>query len=172
MTANLFKKIFYPMKDRLFRYALAFLHDHDEAMDAVQEIYLKLWKGREGWGEYKSKEALAVRMMRNYCLDKLKSAESRKRSSQEVPEIPLQQNPYNITANKESEGILNQLLSTLPEIQSELVHLRDVEQYDYDEITEITGFNVNYIRVNLSRARKKLRDEYLKIENYELAKNR
>ncbi len=160
------------MKDRLYRYALAFLRKPEEAMDAVQEIYLRLWKGRDGWDKYESQEALAIKMMRNYCLDKLKSAQNRLKSTQEVPEQMQEQTPFHIASDKDSLGLIRKLMQKLPEAQSEIMYLRDVEEYEYEEISEITGMTVNYIRVNLSRARKKIRNEYQKIENYELAGGR
>jgi RNA polymerase sigma-70 factor (ECF subfamily) len=40
--------------------------------------------------------------------------------------------------------------------------MKDVEEYEVEEIAEITGTNVEAVRVNLSRARKKVREEYNK----------
>ena len=54
----------------------------------------------------------------------------------------------------------------LPEQQKTLLHLRDMEQLEFEEIAQITGFDMNYIRVNLSRARKKIRERIKEIENY------
>jgi RNA polymerase sigma-70 factor (ECF subfamily) len=50
--------------------------------------------------------------------------------------------------------------------------LRDIEQLEYEEIAERTGLQVNAIRVNLSRARKKVRDEFLKINSNGNEKNK
>lgn len=44
-------------------------------------------------------------------------------------------------------------------------YLRDIEQLSYDEIAETTELQLNAIRVNLSRARKKVRDEFLKLND-------
>ena len=59
------------------------------------------------------------------------------------------------------------LFSALPERQRLIIHMRDIEHYSYEEIEEVTGMNVNAIRVNLSRARKNVRGNYLKIKRYE-----
>ena len=45
------------------------------------------------------------------------------------------------------------------------MQLRDIEQMSYEEIAEATELKINAIRVNLSRARKKVRDEFLKINS-------
>jgi RNA polymerase sigma-70 factor (ECF subfamily) len=60
----------------------------------------------------------------------------------------------------------------LPELQRTIIQLRDIEQLEYEEIAEATDMNVNTIRVNLSRARKKVRDEILKIQNYGITENK
>ncbi|MGK0376327.1 MAG: RNA polymerase sigma-70 factor (ECF subfamily) [Patiriisocius sp.] len=49
-----------PFKDRLYRIAKRFLVSSDEAEDAVQEIYLKLWRGKEKLKNYKSPEHLPL----------------------------------------------------------------------------------------------------------------
>ena len=65
-----------PFKDKLYRLAKRLLVSSDEAEDAVQEVYLKLWKGREVIHKYKSPEAFAMTMTKNYCLDRLKSKQA------------------------------------------------------------------------------------------------
>ena len=63
------------------------------------------------------------------------------------------------------------MMKKLPEQQKTIMHLRDVEGYDFKEIAEVTGFDGNYIRVNLSRARKKIREEIIKLEKYGTGKS-
>ncbi len=63
------------------------------------------------------------------------------------------------------------MMADLPEQQKTIMHLRDVEGCGFEEIAEITGFDGNYIRVNLSRARKKIRLEIEKIEKYGTGEN-
>jgi RNA polymerase sigma-70 factor (ECF subfamily) len=47
-----------------------------------------------------------------------------------------------------------------------ILQLRDVQNYEYDEIAEITGMSINNIRVSLSRARSTLRDRLIKLNRY------
>ena len=67
---------------------------------------------------------------------------------------------------------VKELMERLPEQQKTILHLRDVEGYEYKEIKEITGFELNYIRVNLSRARKSIKESLLKLQENELQYNR
>ena len=65
----------------------------------------------------------------------------------------------------ESAEIIRKLIKKLPEGQRTIMELRDIDQMSYEEIIKITNLNINTIRVNLSRARKKVRDEFLKINS-------
>ena len=65
-----------PIKDNLYRLARRFLISNDEAQDAVQEVFLKLWKNKEAIKKYRSPEAFAYTMTKNYCLDRLKSKQA------------------------------------------------------------------------------------------------
>jgi RNA polymerase sigma-70 factor (ECF subfamily) len=74
---------------------------------------------------------------------------------------------YDVVEWTETSTRIRALISRLPEQQQTVIYLRDIEQNEYNEIEEITGLNANAIRVNLSRARKKVRDELLKTWNHE-----
>ncbi len=66
----------------------------------------------------------------------------------------------------ESAGLIKKLVNTLPDLQRKIMQLRDIEQFTYDEIAEMTDLQMNAIRTNLSRARKKVRDEFLKLNDH------
>jgi RNA polymerase sigma-70 factor (ECF subfamily) len=73
MKQNEFMQLVNPFKDKLFRVAKRLLVSTEEAEDATQEVLVKLWNRNEILDEYKSVEALAMTMTKNYCLDQLKS---------------------------------------------------------------------------------------------------
>lgn len=62
-----------PFKDKVFRMAKRLLVSTEEAEDATQEVLVKLWHKNDNLSEYKSIEAVAMTMTKNYCLDQLKS---------------------------------------------------------------------------------------------------
>ena len=63
------------------------------------------------------------------------------------------------------------IIESLPEQQRSIIHLRDIDGLEFKEISEILNMDLNLIRVNLSRARKKVREEYEKINLYGREKN-
>ncbi len=167
MTPEEFKIELLPVKNKLFRLSIRLLGNKQEAEDTVQEAFLKIWNMRNDLKRYKSKEALLVTMTRNLCLDKLKSKKNKFDSLNENINHHSAHNPQQISEQSDAVNQVKTLIQTLPEQQKTIIHLRDIEGYTYDEILEITGFSINYVRVNLSRARSKIRDRILNIQNYE-----
>ncbi len=168
MTTEEFTLKLLPKKDKLFRLAVFLLKNREEAEDTVQEIYLKLWKIKESLEKYNNMEAVMMTMTRNRCLDKLKTKREKFSSLNEN----INNQPYTSVMEQSVQQDMvvqaKQFMERLPEQQKTIIHLRDVEGYEYEEIKEITGFDLNYIRVNLSRARKAIRTSLIKLEENEL----
>ena len=72
MKSSEFKLLVMPHSSRLYRMAFRLMNNREEAEDIVQEVYVKLWGIRNELNSYNSIEALAVRITRNLCLDKLR----------------------------------------------------------------------------------------------------
>ncbi|MCD6597738.1 MAG: RNA polymerase sigma factor [Bacteroidales bacterium] len=163
MSPELFKKKVLPLQNKLFSYSLRLLGNSEDAKDAVQEVFIKLWKRRETLEEYRSLEAFSMRVTRNLCLDRLKA-----RKPEYVDEKTLQMGrtsgstPAEILERKETYGRIKEIISALPENQRSVIHLRDIEGYEYKEMGEILNMDLNNIRVLLSRARKAVRKSLTK----------
>ncbi len=165
MTQKEFLDKVLPFKDKVYRLAKRLLVSRDEAEDATQELYLKLWKNKESLETYKNMEAFAMTMTKNYCLDQLKS----KRASNLTLVYSNYANPESLQKNieaKDEAGLMLQLIDELPEKQRLIIQLRDVENYDFDEIGVILEMEQTAIRVSLSRARKTLREKFIKEQQY------
>ncbi|GAB3515757.1 RNA polymerase sigma factor [Emticicia fontis] len=168
MDLKVFTQSVLQHQSRLFRVAKLFLKNTEEAEDTVQEIFLKLWDKRQQLEAYNSVEALAVQMTKNLCLDKLKShAYNYTSTGLETVEVSAKTyTPHEQAELADSNELLKKIIDDLPEIQKTILHLRDVEEYSFEEIEQITGQTINNIRVILSRARKSVRDSYQKTNNY------
>lgn len=161
------------MKQKLYRFALRLLGDHDEALDAVQDIFIKLWSLRDKLHTYNSTEAFAMKITKNHCLDRLK----RKRtvSIDENSARERYESGSDILRNAEMEdaaGIIKRFIEVLPSQQKMVIQLRDVEGYEFNEIESILGMEINTIRVNLSRARKKVREQFINYNRYGSEENK
>jgi RNA polymerase sigma-70 factor (ECF subfamily) len=171
MTVETFKIQVLPLKNKLYRLAKRLLNNIPEAEDTVQEAFLRLWTKRDALKEYRSIEAFALTITKNLCLDRMKSKGYRMDELSENNEKMGESTPHTIVESADSFENIQRIIQSLPEQQRMIIHLRDIEEYDMDEIAEITELNMNTIRVNLSRARKKVRAMLTKTYNYEFAKN-
>lgn len=156
------------MSRKLYHFARVLLNDQNEAEDAVQEVCLKLWGMREKLEEYHNLEAFSMKVLKNYCLDRIKLKKPvyvddyRTMTGRQTE----QENPHVILERHDLAGLLGNILEKLPEQQRMAFQLRDIEGYDYEEIAEIMETNKNSVRVALSRARKKMREELIKSKVY------
>jgi len=173
MLVRDFKTDVLPISNKLLRFALQILQDEEEAKDVLQDTFLKLWQKREELVKVENLEAFAMRMIRNRCLDVIRGR--RTVSMEVVKKVNIPEEESLETDHMETTDsviLVKRIINELPDLQRTIIHLRDIEQLEYDEIAEATQLNVNAIRVNLSRARKKVRDEILKIHNYGITENK
>jgi RNA polymerase sigma-70 factor (ECF subfamily) len=158
------------LKNKLFRYARRILVGIEDTEDVIQEVFIKLWSKRDRLSEYRSIEAFAMVVTRNLCLDKIKARKLRM-TTDSNNEMAIDETPYSKTELRDTIKSVQHYIDSLPEQQRSVIHLRDVEGMEFEEIAEITGMNMNAIRVNLSRARKKVRDALIKRQHYEYSEN-
>jgi len=155
-----------PFKDKVFRLAKRLLVSTEEAEDATQELYFKLWKNKSKLSNYKSVEAFAMTMTKNYCFDRLKSKQASNltlvHSNYQEKDTPLQKK---VELN-DSVSKVHQLIENLPEQQKLIIQLRDIEQYEFEEIGKMLSMKPTAVRVNLSRARKTIKEQLIKQHNY------
>ncbi|HDR52268.1 MAG TPA: sigma-70 family RNA polymerase sigma factor [Mariniphaga anaerophila] len=166
MVTSDFKTRVLPVSKKLLNYAVHFMKDEETAQDVVQDVFLKLWQKKDELDQIENIEAFAMRMTRNRCLDVLRAnkvvpidAETDRKMKQETIDVHSQ---IELT---EAATQVKTLINQLPDVQRQIMHLRDIEQLEYEEIAEMTGLQLNAIRVNLSRARKKVRDQFLKLNS-------
>ncbi|OBX24610.1 RNA polymerase sigma-70 factor (ECF subfamily) [Gelidibacter algens] len=168
MTQTDFVKLVMPLKDKVFRLAKRLLVSNEEAEDATQEILLKLWNNRKKIEEYKNVEAFSMTMTKNLCLDRLKSKQAQNlkivHSNYQDHNVSLQKQ----VENNDSVNWVSKIMDGLPEQQKIIVQLRDIEDYEFDEIAKILEMNETAVRVALSRARKTIREKLTNKHSYGL----
>ncbi len=169
MNQNDFMQLVGPFKDKIFRLAKRLLVSVEEAEDATQEILVKLWNKRDSLAQYNSIEALAMTMTKNYCLDQLKSKRAGNlkivHSNYTDREAGVQQQ----VEDRDSWSWAEKIIDGLPQQQKLIVQMRDIEQYEYEEIAKIMEMNETAVRVALSRARKTIREFITKTHSYGIA---
>jgi RNA polymerase sigma-70 factor (ECF subfamily) len=166
MTQKEFLNIVMPFKDKVFRLAKRLLISTEEAEDATQEVLMKLWNNKEKIEQYKNVEAFSMTMTKNFCFDKLKSKQSQ---NLKIVHSNYEDNNTSLQRQVEVNDSLNwvaKIIEELPEQQKIIIQLRDIEEYDLDEIAQMLDMNNTAVRVNLSRARKTIREKLTNTHSY------
>src|SRR5688572_16851057 len=170
MNLEAFQNRVLPAKNKLFRFALKFLGNEEEAKDVVQEVFIRVWNGREQMNEIQNWEAWCMRIAKNLSLDRIRSL-TRKQTSPIEAGYHIHHeslSPHESTEIQESMNRIDQFIALLPEKQRQVIHLRDVEGYSYNEICETLELDMNQVKVSLFRARNAVREKLVKINAYGL----
>jgi RNA polymerase sigma-70 factor (ECF subfamily) len=120
---------------------------------------------------FKSLEAYSVTMAKNYCLDRLKSKQAQNLSLDERYRGSVSDSLTKKIEQRDDLNWVGKLIDELPEKERMIIQLREIEQYDFDEIASILNLPEGTIRVYLSRIRKKLRKQFLDIQNHGIKSN-
>ena len=168
MDAESFKRMFLPCHaNKLYGVACRLLENAEDAEDLIQEAYLKLWSKREELTLISNPEAFAVTLVKNMCFDLLRSG----KYLSDRQHLPLTEAQNALPADgreaKDDAQLVRMLIARLPQQQRMVMMLRDVKGCSYEEVERLTGLNAVNVRVLLSRARKKIREEFTKWNNYE-----
>ena len=169
MDANDFKRRFLPYHQKLYRIAFRLMGNAQDAEDMVQETYLKLWKKREELPpDIGNMEAYCVTLTKNLCYDALRAAhmEEEERTPEEL-NIAQDSDLFREVAARDEVNQVKRIIETLPKQQRQVILMRDVNDCSMQEIEQATGLSAVNIRVLLSRTRKKIREQFNIIRNYE-----
>ena len=158
-----------PLKDKLFRVALRITFDRAEAEDIVQETLIKVWNRREEWNSLESIEAYCLTLTKNLAIDMRERMDSK--AEELTPEHDRTQDdatPYEQLEQKERLMLVHQLIDELPEKQRQIMQMRDIEEKSYTEIAETLDITEEQVKINLFRARQKVKQGFLKLNSYGL----
>ena len=153
-------------RDKLFGIAMVMLRDRQESEDAVQEVYLKMWKHRKRVSTYDNPETFAIRVLKNLCIDKLRAGKTKSASHWLGLDPTEPVTPYHILAHEELFGKIEAIIKVLPELEMKVIRLRHGEQKSSAEIAKILDITPNHVRVLLSRARKQIKEQLKKRSYY------
>lgn len=156
MSTEEFTELYLPLRGALYRVAFFILESEDDAMDAVQDLYLKLLSSPDALETVRNPKAYCITLMRNICLDRVRKAS--RRSESEVMEAVSDESPADERmSDRQRIKDICQKLSSLPERERTVLRMKVFEDLSYYEIQKRTGIGYLSLRVLLSNARRKLR---------------
>lgn len=154
-----FRNIWMPLAERFYRAAYYMLESQQDAEDAVQELYLKLWASRSSLGDVKNPQAYGLSLLKNICIDRIRRREIRKHEFLDVGTPDHSPPPERNLDSKDLLKKVQEEIGRLPEKQAEVMKMMFLEDLDYKEISRRTGLSQVHVRVLISTARKTLRQK-------------
>lgn len=162
-----FREDILPLKDKIFRLALRITFNRAEAEDIVQETLMRVWNHRDELLEIESLEAYCLTIARRLAIDASEKKEAQNQRLTPEFDTPAEAStPFDELVHKERMELLHRFVSQLPEKQRLVFHLRDVEGRSYQEIANILQVSEEQVKVNLFRARQKIKQQFIKTGDY------
>lgn len=160
----------------VYSFALQSLRRREDAEDATQEVFLKLWRTLGTWRDEASVKTYVMRIARNTVIDMIRRRNSRpvdsltveddgEESQRDIADTDTSSNPAADYARREQIEAVRSAIDELPPDHREIIILRDINGLSYAEIAEATGLDPGTVKSRLSRAREKLK-EILKTRNF------
>lgn len=167
MTAQEFQQRYLPLSHPLYKTALALLGNMQDAEDAVQDTFLKMWQQADRIAAMERSEAYFATTLRHICLNMLRSRRNRLELDECASEAPPGDRADRWVESRSERSFIYSLACRLPAKVRRICMLRHIGEYSLEEIAELTSEKPNTIAVTLSRARKELRNQYLKHSDHE-----
>lgn len=157
MDSSAFKRLLLPHYRRMYATAMTILRNSDDASDAVQEAFTRLWEKRDDLPNIDNPEAYCVTTIRRICIDRIR------RVTYPINEISedtllISDDSDEQADNRESIQLVTLLMNKLPEQQRQVLQLRAFNDCSFEEIESITGLTGVNVRTLLSRARRRMRE--------------
>ena len=137
------------------------LKDEQEAEDATQEAFVKLWNNQDSIDPERIRPWL-MKVTRNGCLDRLR----RRRENVQFDESHMAgetSGPMQGASANETGIWLKRAIAGLKEPYRSLVVLRDVNQHSYEEVAGMLELSLAQVKTYLHRARKQLREQLAEV---------
>lgn len=172
MNWTIFHQQVFPIRHKLYRFALRITGSTHEAEDVVQEVLEKVWKSEaQQSAAVQNWEAWCMTLTRNRSLDKTRSRNLRRTASLDgIYDRPANTtNPAQLAESEDTIAQVRRLMQELPDKQRMVMHLRDVEELSYEEISQTLDISLEQVKVSLHRARKAMQGKLLGIMEVSLS---
>lgn len=150
------------------------LRDPADAADVTQEVFVKVFRNISGFHRDSSLRTWIYRIALHEASNQRRWWSRHKRQEMTI-DAPMENDegetfcladalassnasPFDCAARTELEKRITAALQTLPEVFREVVVLREIEGFGYEEIAEILGVNLGTVKSRLTRGRAALRE--------------
>ncbi|MDE7370126.1 MAG: RNA polymerase sigma factor [Muribaculaceae bacterium] len=161
--------IFLPCHQQLYRVAFRLTGNREDAEDVVQETYLKIWNNRDHLCQLDNPAAFCMTTLKNMFIDFLRRKRGDGSSGVSVEDVTIDSDTDvgKQIEQRDSLDVVTRLIDQLPDNQRDVIRMRDIADLPFEEIEAATGLSPGNIRTLLSRARKKIKEQYIALLKYE-----
>lgn len=149
---------------RLYRIALSYLRHPDDALDVVQETFVKAFQNANRWNASAEASPWLSRIAINQSIDRWRRLKRRQATFTPLAEgdhesslADRSPDPHRHVLGRETRDRLAEVLGTLPERQRAVVLLRHYQEMSLDEIAETLGMRLGTVKSTLHRALGRMR---------------
>ena len=167
MNKTEFRHKVFSMAEQLFPMVSRMLGNTVNAEDAIQEIMIKLWVKRHEIEKHPNIKGLVFLTARNCCIDVMRKKNIKMEDAPFQLEIARSENNQEQLEWKELQINVRKILKNLPAQQREVMIMRDLDGYDFEEIAAALDLKIEHVRVLSSRARNYVSMMLDKIYSYE-----
>ena len=159
-------------KDMVFTLAVSLLQHREEAEEVAQDAFLKVFKALPKFQQKSKFSTWMYRIVYNECISRLRRKKANLVSIEDIKysELPdaFEVNEPEWLRKEERRKSLHKALLQLSEVDKTIVMLYYFENYQVEDISEVTSLSHSNVKTKLFRARKKLQTILIKIKKKEL----
>ncbi|MGP1560421.1 MAG: RNA polymerase sigma factor [Prevotella intermedia] len=160
MEIETFNQMVMNLRSRLLRVAATLEGGDVEAEDFVQETFLRLWTMRQRLDSHPNIEALATKIVKGIAIDHWRHRQHECAEGEHPKELATEQGS---NATKDDMELIRLIVDHLPPLQRQIFRLKDIDGYENEEIAKICGCTPEALRQNLSRARRRIQKEFIRL---------
>lgn len=151
MTQRRFLDTLLPLQPTMRMVAERLLGDKEEAADAVQETYARLWEQRRKLARHVAPEAFAMQTLKNHCISLLRQRHPLEPVEQ-LPEVSDEDIRHETEVLEERAATFDRLMARLPEVQSKAIRMKYIQQMSHEEMQQELNMSSANVYTTLSRA--------------------
>jgi RNA polymerase sigma-70 factor (ECF subfamily) len=157
------KEIFDKYHKKVYRIAYGVVRQREEALDIVQEVFIKLFRSIKNFKGRSQFYTYLYRMVMNTAIDHARKAGRQFISSLDEegsfePSDNIEKGPERVLLQKELEERVKSAMDKLPAEQKAALIFRDVEGLSYQEMAEAMGCSIGTVMSRLHYGRKRIQE--------------
>ncbi|RMG57267.1 MAG: sigma-70 family RNA polymerase sigma factor [Deltaproteobacteria bacterium] len=156
-------------QNRAVAVAVGIVGNRDDALDVVQEAFLKAYRSLRNFHFDSKFYTWFYRILVNQAIDRVRESSRRGVSFDEtwmkedgeagLPRSDYRTPPDEAAERKEMSAVIKEAIESLPEHHRTVIVLREIEGLRYEEIAAVMGISIGTVMSRLHYARERLREK-------------